>query len=526
MRYSLAISRGDQIVQVLPYSEKTFSIGRLPSNDIVLDGEKVEPRHARLVCQTDAVLVFNLTEGKGDVFRNGSAINSSVIGFQDEIGIAEFKIHFVLDKNADALSKSEAKNRLHQELIVKMDLRKMKLEQLQSEDLRNRCEVVLQDLIRAKPLPEGLDPVLIKNEVLDEALGLGPLEKLLADDSVTEIMVNNKDHIFVERNGRLQLTDLSVTSNENLINIIQRIVTPLGRRIDESIPMVDARLADGSRVNAIIPPLSLKGPMITIRKFGKKIFTPADYVRFGSGTLEMFDFLEKCVLARKNLVISGGTGSGKTSLLNCLSSYIPKGERVLTIEDSAELKLPHENLGSLEARPANIEGKGAVTIRDLVRNALRMRPDRIVVGECRGGESLDMLQAMNTGHDGSLTTLHANSPDDAILRLETMVMMAGFDLPSAVIRQQIASAVHLIVQQARFADGSRRITEVSEVIGMEGTNVKMKPIFRFIRTGLDESGKYLGHFEATGEKPTFLDEFAGMGIQIDSTLFTAQRPLQ
>ncbi len=526
MKYSINISRAEQKIRELPLLEKTYHIGRLPSNDIVLEGEEIQPRHARLIYQGDTLLAFKLEEGGADVLVNGRRIDSSVLSMVDEMAIGPYTFRFEKNADAAAINRSALKSDLHEELIKRLDLRKLNLEQVQSEDLRTRCDVVITESLQDRKIPAGPEFDRLKKEVLDEALGLGPLEELLADDTVTEIMVNSKDRIFVERKGKLQLTDLSVTSDAQLINIITRITTPLGRRIDESIPMVDARLADGSRVNAIIPPLSLHGPMITIRKFGKNVFTPDDYVKFGSSTLEMMEFLKGCVHLRKNIIISGGTGSGKTTFLNCLSSFIPPGERVLTIEDSAELKLPHQNLGSLEARPANIEGKGAIPIRELVRNALRMRPDRIVVGECRGGESLDMLQAMNTGHDGSLTTLHANNAYDATLRLETMVMMAGFVLPSLVIRQQIASAVNIIVQQSRLADGSRKVVEVVELCGLEGTTFNFRTLFRFEKTGIGPDGRYLGQFKATGEKPTFMDEFAIMGLKMNPELFTTGRELR
>ena len=336
---------------------------------------------------------------------------------------------------------------------------------------------------------------------------------------MTEIMVNGPQRVYVERGGRLELTDQTFMDDASVMAVIERIVAPLGRRIDESQPYVDARLSDGSRVNAIIPPLSLIGPCVTIRKFAKRVLTEEDFVRFGTWTRAMADFLRVCVVLRKNIVVAGGTGSGKTTLLNVLSGFIPHTDRILTIEDAAELRLSQPHVVRLEARPPNIEGKGAVTIRDLVRNALRMRPDRIIVGECRGGETLDMLQAMNTGHDGSLTTVHANSPRDVISRLETMVLMSGVELPSRAIREQIASAVNIIVQEARLADGSRRIVAVSEITGMEGQQIVMQDLFVFRQTGVDADGHIRGDLTATGAMPTFYDTLGARGIELDPALF-------
>ncbi|MBI2645702.1 MAG: CpaF family protein [Deltaproteobacteria bacterium] len=345
---------------------------------------------------------------------------------------------------------------------------------------------------------------LFIKEILDEALGLGPLEVLLADPTITEIMVNRKDQIYVEKNGKIVLSPMSFTSNSQLLGIIERIVAPLGRRIDEKTPYCDARLLDGSRVHAIIPPLAIQGPMITIRKFSRTPYTVTDLTKFGSITDEMADFLRAAIEARQNCVVSGGTGTGKTTLLNVLSSFIPSSERIITIEDSAELQLSQPHWGRLESRPPNIEGTGAITIRDLVRNTLRMRPDRIVVGECRDGAALDMLQAMNTGHDGSLTTIHSNSPRDCLSRLETLVMMAGMDLPSRAIREQIAAAIHLIVQISRFSDGSRKVVQISEVTGMEKDVITMQDIVVFKQKGLDPKGKVIGEYMFTGNIPSFI----------------------
>jgi pilus assembly protein CpaF len=355
-------------------------------------------------------------------------------------------------------------------------------------------------------------------QITDEILGLGPMEPLLRDETITEVMVNGPQQVYIEREGRLELTNVTFQNDEHVMKIIQRIIAPIGRRVDESSPMVDARLADGSRVNAIIPPLSLIGPVITIRKFSATPFTVEDLVRFGTATPEMFEFLEACVKARLNIFVSGGTGSGKTTMLNILSSFIPDDERIVTIEDAAELQLRQEHVVTLEARPANIEGKGAIPIRELVRNALRMRPDRIVVGECRSAEALDMLQAMNTGHDGSMSTGHANSPRDLLARLETMVLMAGMDLPLRAIREQIASAVDLIVHQNRLKDGSRKIVAITEVQGMEGDVIVMQDIFVFEQTAVVE-GKIQGKLRPTGIRPKFVEKFETAGIHLPPNVF-------
>ncbi len=358
-------------------------------------------------------------------------------------------------------------------------------------------------------------------EIRDEMLGLGPLEPLLKDDTITEIMVNGPKKIFVEKLGKLTLTDVKFQDNQHLMNIIERILTPLGRRIDESSPLVDARLADGSRVNAIIPPLSLVGPAVTIRKFSKKPFSVENLIAFGTMDERMAQFLRACVKARINILVSGGTGSGKTTTLNVLSSFIPNTDRIVTIEDAAELRLQQDHVVTLESRPANLEGKGAITIRDLVRNALRMRPDRIIVGEVRSGEALDMLQAMNTGHDGSLTTAHANTPRDALSRLETMVLMSGLDLPVRAIREQVSSAIDLVLQQSRIRDGSRKVTYITEVQKMEGNTITTQDIFHYVQTGFDSDGKSVGHFESTGLQPGFLEKFAMNGVELPENFFEA-----
>ena len=379
------------------------------------------------------------------------------------------------------------------------------------ELISSYCQRVLDD--NPMNVPRG-ERARIVADICDEILGLGPIEPLLKDESITEVMINGPKKIFVERKGKLQLTNVQFHDDAHLMTIIERIVSPLGRRIDESSPLVDARLADGSRVNAIVPPLSLIGPCVTIRKFTKNPLSIDNLVGFGTLSEEMAEFLEACVKARLNIMVSGGTGSGKTTTLNVLSSFIPDKERIVTIEDAAELRLQQQHVVTLESRPANLEGRGAITIRDLVRNALRMRPDRIIVGEVRSGEALDMLQAMNTGHDGSLTTGHANSPRDILSRLETMVMMAGMDLPVRAIREQIASALDLIIQQSRIQDGSRKITYITEVQKMEGDTIVLQDLFTYKQTGINESGKSVGYYEASGLQPMFLQKFQMNGVEL------------
>lgn len=361
--------------------------------------------------------------------------------------------------------------------------------------------------------------VQLVDDICDEILGLGPIEPLLKNDNITEVMVNGPQQVYIEQNGKLMLTNVQFSSDEHVMSIVERILSPLGRRVDESSPLVDARLADGSRVNVIIPPLSLVGPTITIRKFSKKALSVHDLVSYGTMNRAMAEFLESCVKARLNILVSGGTGSGKTTTLNVLSSFIPASDRIITIEDAAELRLQQEHVISLESRPMNIEGTGAVTIRDLVRNSLRMRPDRIIVGEVRSGEALDMLQAMNTGHDGSLTTAHANSPRDVLSRLETMVLMAGMELPLRAIRSQISSAIDLIIQQSRIRDGSRKITYITEVQGMEGDTIVLQDLFRYQQEYIDDRGQSVGHYESTGLHPQFLDKFRMNGIDLPLDLF-------
>jgi pilus assembly protein CpaF len=412
---------------------------------------------------------------------------------------------------ADAALRRE----IHKRLLEHLDLATTEAARLDDPSFRPRVLTALRRIVKLleRRLPAGLDTDRLVGEMADEALGLGPLEHLLADPSVTEIMVIDADTIYVERAGKISKSPAHFTDDERVRAVIERIVTPLGRRIDESSPLVDARLPDGSRVNAIIRPLALKGSCITIRKFPKTALTIERLYELGALTPQIGRFLQRSVVAKRNIVISGGTGSGKTTLLNVLSAAIPAGERIVTIEDSAELRLEQPHVVSLETRPPNMEGKGQYTIRDLVKNALRMRPDRIVVGECRSGEALDMLQAMNTGHDGSLTTTHANSPAEALSRLETLCLMAGVDLPSRAIREQIASSVHLIVQQSRLSDGSRKVTAVTEVCGIDRNgDIELRSIYEYVRTSTGDDGRVEGSFLATGYLPSFLNDFIVRGL--------------
>lgn len=416
------------------------------------------------------------------------------------------------------------KSAIREQLIQRLDLRRQDIMTLPPEELRQRAQTVVEQILLDMrwDLPVGLDREHLIRQVLDEALGLGPLEELLAEEDCSEIMVNSFDQIYAERSGKLRLTSLRFSSEQAVLAAIERILAPIGRRIDESSPIVDARLKDGSRVNAVIRPLALNGPCITIRKFSKTPLRIDDLVQFGSMSRGMAEFLRVAVDNRLNVVISGGTGSGKTTLLNVISSFIPAEQRVITVEDAAELQLSQEHVVRFETRPPNLEGKGAIAIRDLVKNALRMRPDRIIVGECRGPEALDMLQAMNTGHDGSMTTGHANTPTDMLRRLETMVLMAGLDMPVRAIREQIASAVNLVVQQTRFGCGTRKVTAISEVVGLdpdEGT-LLLQDIFVFRQDGYDENGKIHGSHQATGYVPRFFRKLQERGIPVDAGIFS------
>ena len=447
-------------------------------------------------------------------------------GGQDAYGkekIPILHISGVSDRDRPLLQ--EIKKHAHRELLTRLNLKKLAVSGVTGAELERKATDTIREILSqlSIPLPPSVTPATLERELVQEAVGLGPLEYLLELEDITEIMVNGPNQVYVERGGVLYRTDTAFADDSQVLAAIERIVSPLGRRIDESSPMVDARLADGSRVNAIIAPLSLVGPSITIRKFARKPLEAADLIRFGSISEDVVRFLDICVKVRKNILISGGTGSGKTTLLNVLSSFLPNRERIVTIEDAAELQLHQEHLVRLEARPPNVEGRGEVTIRDLVRNSLRMRPDRIVVGECRGGEALDMLQAMNTGHDGSLTTIHANSPRDALARLETLVLMAGFDLPLRAIREQIASAIDIVVQVSRERDGSRKVTHVSEITKMEGEVITMQDIFVFRQDGWDQDNRIVGAFVPTGGVPTFLEEIERAKLPLDVDMFNPRR---
>ncbi|MEQ1827803.1 MAG: CpaF family protein [Pirellula sp.] len=410
------------------------------------------------------------------------------------------------------------KRRMHQRLVDKLDL--SRVGDLKGESFRREIRLVVEHLCDSEnTFLNRSERDRIVEEVLDETLGLGPLEFLLKDPTISDILINGPKHIFVERAGQLVKTDVEFRDNAHLMQIIDRIVSKVGRRVDETCPMVDARLEDGSRVNAIIPPLALDGAAVSIRRFGSNPLKLEGLLNYKAFTPEMVMLLEGCIKARLNIIISGGTGSGKTTLLNTLSSFIQNDQRIVTIEDAAELQLQQEHVVRLETRPANIEGTGAVTATDLVRNALRMRPERIIIGECRGGETLDMLQAMNTGHDGSMTTVHSNSPRDAIARLETLVMMAGFDLPVKAIRQQISGAVDVIIQANRLQGGPRRVLNITEVQGMEQDTVVLQDIYRFVQDGVGEDGKAHGYFEATGVRPSFMPRLESAGIRLPASAF-------
>lgn len=420
-------------------------------------------------------------------------------------------------KREDPLS--DVKGIIHKKIIERIDTGMLGKED-EEQRLNSEIAEIVEETLKEKELHlSRTERQTIISYIIDESIGFGPISKYLLDEEVSEVMVNGPEQVYVEKRGRLELTDTTFEDNQHVMRIIEKIVSPLGRRIDEGSPMVDARLPDGSRVNAIIPPLALNGPTITIRKFAKKPLNVGNLISFGTLTSDMALFIEACIKARLNIVVSGGTGSGKTTTLNVLSSFIPDDERIVTIEDAAELQLRQDHVVRLESRPANMEGKGAISIRELVKNSLRMRPDRIVIGEVRGGEALDMLQAMNTGHDGSLTTGHANSPRDMLARLETMVLMAGMDLPVRAIREQIASAVDIIIQQTRLKDGSRKITHITEIQGMEKDTITLQDIFVFNEKGTDEKGRITGNFASTGIRPKFMEKLISTRVSLPNSLF-------
>ena len=538
----------------------TYIIGRGEGCRIRFQSPEVSERHAVLTVRDGRAILEDLHSANG-TFVNGEAVDCAVTldgGMVVQIGDNMLRISDTgPDGGAEATPAASARpapsaedceleddeedddsgkrqdplrdlrrsvqGQIQRELLKRMDMKKLTVQGVDSEGLedtaREKIHAIVDEVIARGRLPDGIDPVRLEEDVFNEAMRLGPLEDLLSDDSVTEIMVNGPRNVYVERGGKLALSDCQFTDDASVLAVIERIIAPLGRRCDESQPYVDARLPDGSRVNAIIAPLAISGPTITIRKFAKKALTPGDFIRFGTWTNNVAEFMKLCVLLRKNIIVAGGTGSGKTTLLNLLSGYIPRSERIVTVEDAAELRLRQPHVVRLEARPPNIEGRGAVPIRDLVKNCLRMRPDRIIVGECRGGEALDMLQAMNTGHDGSLTTVHANSPRDVVSRLETMVLMSGMDLPSRAIREQIASAVDVIIHESRLSDGSRKVMAVSEVTGLEGSQIVMQEIFAFRQDGVGEDGKVIGKLVPTGAVPSWFDQLSGRGFVCDPRMF-------
>ena len=522
-----------------------YTLGKGDACDVILSDPLVSRSHGVISVGEDSA-VFTDKGSTNGTWRSGERIEGSLaLNEGMELTFGDLKVLFLRVpgsgsdeedeefRNEDrtkirsrTVQESEelvnTKRKIHSLILEYLDLRKRNnLEEMSVDELRSEAQIATREIIqdRISRIPDEITREELERQVVAEAIGLGALEPLLDDPDVTEIMVNGPDQIYVERNGRLELAESRFTGSQSLLAIIDRVVSPLGRRIDESSPMVDARLSDGSRVNAIIPPLALNGPTITIRKFAKQQLYINDLIKYGSINRDMALFLKMAVQLKQNVVISGGTGSGKTTLLNILSNFISPEERIVTIEDAAELRLNQPHVVSLESRPANAEGKGKVSIRDLVINALRMRPDRIVVGECRGGEALDMLQAMNTGHDGSLTTGHANSPADFLSRLEVMVMMAGVELPSKAIREQIASAVDILVQQSRLADGTRKITHIMEVIGIEGEKIILQPIFEFVKKGNDENGRIIGEYRATGHVPKFYRDSMNQGVHLDTSIF-------
>ncbi|MCC8447329.1 ATPase, T2SS/T4P/T4SS family [Xanthomonas translucens] len=546
-------------------------IGRADANLVMLQGWNIAGKHATLLREEEGVFILPLG-GREPITLNGKVVlaKQGPIDGSDEIRIGQYMLKVSGDEariarqtpaanDGSAARAAEAaastteatsaaapavpaatdmvvagpppsdiatwRTKLHMALVQQMDLRRMDVRSMGDSALRDSTINLIDDILKREfsDLPADINPRRLAKQVLDEAIGLGPLEDLIDDPTVTEIMVNAHDDIFIERAGRIQKSDVVFSNERACLAAIERIVTPLGRRIDESSPLVDARLKDGSRVNAVIPPVALRGPSISIRKFATRRLMGEDLLKYGSLNQAMLDFLIMAVRERRNVVVSGGTGSGKTTLLNILSNFIPDSDRVVTIEDAAELKLVQPNLVALEARPANMEGKGQITIRDLVKNALRMRPDRIVVGECRGGECLDMLQAMNTGHEGSLTTAHANNPRETLSRLEVMVMMAGMELPMAVVREQIASAVNLIVHQRRYPCGSRKVSHITEITGIESGTIQMQDLFLFKPTTYHgPDGKVAGNFVATGAVPEFYEELAERGVSVDLGIFRNQ----
>lgn len=562
----LKITTGKEKGRTLELTADTpLTIGRSESSGFCIPDKKVSRRHAEIVSDGENVFITDLSSRTGTRVNGRAIAQRTPLCIGDTIQIGETDL--VLEKTEDAqaaplprttapakteppvrtektqtqrnlplYSAQESLAELYSSsmltLAKRVQTRVLELlnidaaaKEISNSEMRPKVADAVDQILREirHEIPSSVKLDQFRQILLDDLIGLGPLSPLLRDGSISEIMINGPDNLFIESKGLLYRSAAKFNSESHLQAIIQRIVEPLGRHIDAASPMVDARLEDGSRVNAVIPPLALDGSLVTIRKFASKKLTDDDLIKFGSLTKPMVLFLREAVRARRNILVSGGTGSGKTTLLNILSQFIPEKERIITVEDSAELRLSHENLCRLEARPANVEGQGRITIRDLVVNTLRMRPDRIIVGECRGAEALDMLQAMNTGHDGSMTTCHANNPRDALSRLENMVMMAGFELPSAAIREQIASAIHLIVQQTRLPDGSRKIVKISEVTGREGNTILLQDIFTFEQEGFDENFHVIGRHTATGNIPTFVDELRQAGdLELDMSVFVPE----
>jgi pilus assembly protein CpaF len=526
-----------------------FSIGKRPDNDLVLDRTAISREHCLIHRHDGKFYVRDLDSRNGTYVDGRKVVTDVPLSDGAQIQLGDFRIVFrseageaphapvVLTKNAPPQTAPEGgakripvdlRRKLHQEIIDRLDLKHTDLAKKTHEEIwRKAADAGRAGLVRLRPeIPAWVSEDQLVKDVVDEAVGLGPLEDLLDDETVDEVMVNGWDRIYVERRGKISMTDRQFLGDDQVLTVIRRILSPLGRRIDESNPMVDARLKDGSRVNAIIHPLSLTGPTLTIRKFAKRRYEVEDLVGFGTLDAHIAEFLKLCVTQRRNILVSGGTGSGKTTFLNVLSSFIPETERIVTIEDAAELQLHQEHVVRLESKPPNIEGRGEVPIRKLVINSLRMRPDRIIVGECRGSEALDMLQAMNTGHDGSLTTVHANSVRDSLSRLETMVMMAGMELPSKAIRTQVASAIHIFVHTARYPDGTRKVAEVSEMTGMEQDTFTMQSLFVFKQTGIGDDGRVMGYHTATGILPKFVEHVRERGIKVDLGLFKPRKAVQ
>lgn len=526
----------------VPLEPGVHWLGRDASCDVQLSGTGIAQRHARLDLASDGKFgIVDLGGSAGTRVNGERIVTAGPLSRADVVHLGDCELRILADEPrsqvpADVLPASllaenavrvdpssaallQAARGLHRQLIAQLDLRRRDVASMPDTELRNLARSILQPLVAAQAITAGCAAETLLEFVLHESLGLGPLESLLADDDIREIMINGPSTLFVERKGRIERIATQFSGESALRGIIERIVAPLGRRVDEASPMVDARLPDGSRVNVVLAPLSVGGTAVTIRRFGQRRLTARMLVESRSLNEFMLQFLAVCVQQRKNIVVSGGTGSGKTTLLNVLSSLIPRHERVVTIEDSAELSLDHPNLVTLETRPPNLEGRGQITIRDLVRNALRMRPDRIVIGECRGGETLDMLQAMNTGHDGSMSTVHANSPRELLSRLEVMVLMSGVELPVVAIREQIASSVHIIVHQARFPCGTRRVTQITEVTGLVSGTIQTQDIFRYTGLGVDAAGKSTGRFEASGHIPQFYEALARTGMQMDLSPF-------